>query len=194
MCCEVICSLWRSARACCMCIRIRKGVHLISVIDIFEVVLNATLIYFWASIKESVTLVPFALILLGNLLPCTIRIVGLCIRLCGALRLWTRGAMFCSRLCSMIFMVILLFFQMMITYFVLHDQVEDVSRIPLIGPFLETESTEKMEAGENYDKLGYGFCTYCDPTGDCQSEFEAYRETGVNGSSFKFMSKLFNAD
>ena len=168
MCCDVICSLWRSARFCCLCIRVRNGVYLVHLLDLFEVFVNGALLYFYLTIRDSLTLVPYALILWGNLVPLFFRIGGLSLRVCGALRLWTRGAVFCSRLWSIIFMLIIMMFQAMTTYFLLHERIENISTVPMFGSSLETRLTsEAMEGTKNYDKLGYGLCTFCDPEGGC---------------------------
>jgi len=145
-CCEVICILWRSVRSCCLCIPVRKGVHLIHCVDIVELLINSALVYYYyLMVRDSITLVPFALILFGNLVPLASRLLGMVLRVCGAMRLWTRGAVFCSRLSSLICMLILVFFQVMTTFFVLNDKVERVDKIPAIGPLLETDSTAALE-------------------------------------------------
>ena len=140
------------------------------------------------------TLVPFALILYGNLIPLFLRITGLCLRLCGAFRLWTRGVVFCTRLWSIIFMLIILMFQAMVTFFLIHERVQNVSAIPLIGESLETPQTvDASEDTKNYNKLGYGLCTFCDPDGGCQSEFEAYKQNG-NKNTFSFLADIFGTE
>ena len=141
------------------------------------------------------TLVPFTLLLYGNLVPLFFRIGGLCLRVCGALRLWTRGAVFCSRLWSIIFMLFILMFQAMVTFYILHERVDDVRAIPLFGKSLENRlTTEAIEGTKNYDKLGYGLCTFCDPDGGCQSEFEAYKLNGNNDNTFSFIADIFGTD
>ena len=175
MCCEILCSLWRSDRYCCMCLRLRKGIKAIHLLDLFELFFNAALVYLYAGMRHEMTLIPWAIILLANLLPMTFRTLGLVMKVCGAMRLWTRAAFYCTRVWALIFMLVILIIQGLTTYYLLTDRLAKASDIPVFGSYLETSVTKGMADGDNYSKLGYGFCTFCDPTsGDCQSEFEAY--------------------
>lgn len=75
------------------------------------------------------------------------------------------------------------------------DRLAKASDIPVFGNYLETSLTKGMADGDNYGKLGYGFCTFCDPTsGHCQSEFEAYLQTGDNVNMFSFIGRLANTE
>lgn len=118
--CEVFCSLWRSARFCCICIKIGKGIFAIHLMDVIECIINGLLISLYLQNTQWITFMPYVLILFGNILPLFLRIIGLLLRICGLMRVWTRGAVFCSRLMSIIFMLVILMFQVMVTYFVLH--------------------------------------------------------------------------
>ena len=70
------------------------------------------------------------------------------------------------------------------TYFVIQDKVQSASDIPLVGPYLETDETleygkkgDEVTKISNYDNLGYGFCVFCDPGEQCQTDFETYKST-----------------
>ena len=39
----------------------------------------------------------------------------------------------------------------------------------------------KVAEVDNYDKLGYGFCVFCDPGQQCQDEFAAYQKGEQDG-------------
>ena len=46
--------------------------------------------------------------------------------------------------------------------------MESVSELPLVGTYLETDFTTMTNSSgvtevDNYNKLGYGFCVFCDP-------------------------------
>ena len=175
MCCEIFCSLWRSDRYCCMCLRIRKGVKAIHFLDLFELFLNTALVYLYVQTRHNITFVPWALILIGNLLPMTFRILGFLMKICGAMRLWTRAAFYCMRVWSVVFMLLILVIQGATTYFLLTDRVSSALDIPVFGAYLETEQSKAQIYKDNYSRLGYGLCTFCDPTDDCRSEFEVYQ-------------------
>ena len=183
---EVFCALCRSEKACCCCLKIgNKTPVLIHLLDILEAGLCATLAYFyWTRVRETITYVPWVLLLFGNFLPIVLRLFGASLRACGALRLWTRQAVFCARLWALLFQLTVLVGQGLATYFLLQDRIESVSEFPLIGTYLETPGTIDNDSADsnlvtkidNYDKLGYGFCVFCDPgDGKCQSGFEAYQ-------------------
>ena len=69
-----------------------------------------------------------------------------------------------------------------------------VSDLPVIGRYLETEHTLEAGAGiGNYNKLGYGFCVFCDPSkadGGCKTDFEAYKAGNPVDNYFDFIGRL----
>ena len=92
------------------------GIH---IVDIFEVLVNLALVYYYLQVRDSITLVPWAVILMGNLLPLSLRMFGMILRVCGGRRVWTRGAFFCTRLFGILFQFLILTFQVVTTYFVI---------------------------------------------------------------------------
>ena len=55
--------------------------------------------------------------------------------------------------------------------------------------YLETKTTG-IESEANYNRLGYGFCVFCEPEGDCQTEFALYQLTGINDSPFEWVGRM----
>ena len=155
------CSLCRSEKKCCLCIKVRNAVAPMTAFDILEALLNLTLIYLYAKKHDSLTFVPWALILFGNLIPVSLRLVGAVFSCLGSFRLWTRQAYYCMRLWALLFMFIVLALQGFMSYYVLQDSVGGVGEIPLVGKYLE--ESESTGVDSNYDKLSYGLCVFCDP-------------------------------
>ena len=117
---EVCCSIWRSEKSCCLCINIGKSLKFIHFVDFIEAGVSAALIYFyWTMKRETITYVPWVLLLFGNLLPIILRLLGASMRGCGVLRLWTRQAVFCARLWALLFQLSVLAIQGASTYFLL---------------------------------------------------------------------------
>ena len=70
-----------------------------------------------------------------------------------------------------------------------------MKNIAAIGSYLETLKSEgQIGMISNYDKLGYGFCVFCDPEDGCASEFAEYKTSGVNINTFSFIGRLYGSD
>lgn len=136
---EVICSLCRSEKACCCCLKISdKSPVLIHILDVVEAGVVGALLYFYITeIREKVTYVPWAILLFGNLLPVALRLFGALLRACGAFRLWTRQAIFCARLWALLFQLTVLVVQGLTTYYLLEDKMASISELPLVGDYFE---------------------------------------------------------
>lgn len=100
---EVCCSIYNSEKYCCFFINSKGALKYLHLIDFIELIINIALIYFYLTKDLSITYVPWILLLFGNLISLTLRILGALLRGCGAFRLWTRQAMFCSRLWAILF-------------------------------------------------------------------------------------------
>ena len=117
---EVICAICKSDKSCCLCLKIGKSLKLIHFIDFLEAGVSIALIYFyWTMKRETITYVPWVLLLFGNLLPIVLRLLGAVLRGCGVLRLWTRQAVFCARLWALLFQLAVLSIQGGSTYFLI---------------------------------------------------------------------------
>lgn len=105
---EVFCALCRSDKSCCCCLKVRKSLKAIYLLDLLEAALFATLAYFYMTKRHTITLVPWVVILAGNCFCVFLRLFGAMVRCCGALRLWTRHFFYCTRLWALIFMFLFL--------------------------------------------------------------------------------------
>ena len=84
-------------------------------------------------------------------------------------------------------------------YLTLHERVEKVGDLPLIGPYLETQETKDgiIDEVDNYDRLQYGFCVFCKPSDSedsCQAQFEEFGQTGENTNFWRFFNTFSNLD
>ena len=138
---EVFWAMCRSEKNCCFCIKVRNGLKGLYLADIFETCINVALVVLYFRIRDQITLVPWVFILFGNLIPIAIRLLGLMLRACGMLRLWTREAYFCTRLWALLFMFVILVIQVAATYYVIQNEVASLKDLPLVGKYLETEQT-----------------------------------------------------
>lgn len=119
MCIEICCSLWKSNRKCCLCIKVANAINWIQIVDIFEFFGTATLIYFYVTRSVEITFIAWAPLLFGNMIPVCFRLLGGLLRLCGAFRLWTRAAFFCCRLGALLFSLLLLASQIFLQIYLL---------------------------------------------------------------------------
>lgn len=68
--------------------------------------------------------------------------------------------------------------------------------MPLLGQYFGEEESKatQLSNGDNYNRLEYGFCTFCDPGSTCQTEFADYKKTGANESTFEWISRIANTE
>ena len=83
-CIEVCCSIWRSDKRCCLCLKVRNSIKWIHCVDILEALLWAAALYWYTQLKQlEISFVPWVFLLVGNVVPIALRLMGFLFRICG---------------------------------------------------------------------------------------------------------------
>ena len=88
-------------QTCCIFIRNAASIKYIQLADWVELVVTVTAVVLYVTYADTL-LLPFAVVLLGNLLPLSIKLMGSFLRWCGCFKLWTRKAFLSTRVIALV--------------------------------------------------------------------------------------------
>ena len=94
-------AIYDSERTCCIFFKNEDSIKYIQLVDWVELVVNAAALYYFFNYANTL-LLPFAVVVIGNVLPLSFRLLGSFIRWCGCCKLWTRKAFLSTRVLALL--------------------------------------------------------------------------------------------
>ena len=145
--------LCNQEQTCCIFFQHVDSIKYIQLADWVELVASITALVLFLNYADTLIL-HFVVVLFGNFLPLSIRLIGSYIRWCGLFKLWTRKAFFNTRLLALVCQVVVLAAQVCLTVLVFKNKIT----------FAYSGADDVVD--DNYAKLSYGLCVFCSPD-DC---------------------------
>ena len=98
---------WDSDKTCCIFVRNQDSIKYIQLADWVELLVNVAALVGFLRFSDTL-LLPLVVVVLGNFLPLTIRLLGSFIRCCGCCKLWTRKAFLTTRVLGLLCQIAML--------------------------------------------------------------------------------------
>ena len=160
MCIEIL-ACCDSDKTCCIFFKNKHSIKYIQFVDWVELLLNLAALIYFLNYADTL-LLPILVVILGNFLPVSIRLLGSFIRWCGCFKLWTRKAFFSTRVFALVCQIVVLMSQICLTLLIFKNIIS-----------FSSSRADEQAIDDNYDRLSYGLCVFCSPD-ECQNGYEDY--------------------